>query len=229
MMSIEKNFTNMKNLAVVVVACDKYAFIWDAWWYYFRKYFHVECPVYFISEKKLSGVIKPLPHHGLLVGHHDVSEWTAMLRKGLKSIPEEHMFILMDDHFFNYDITDLFKELYEAFNHLNADALRLRAHPSSSEIYNLENHVQGKYIKYLSQRSDYLVAFSPNIWRRSYLEACIVTDESPWRCETRNHMRHKGYKVLDYEAMHWFTNAIVKGRVTEDGKERLRDYETLKK
>jgi len=201
----------MNNLAVVIVACDKNSHIWNRWYAHFIRHWNIDAPVYFINE------VMDIPYLGvkqIKVGHTPVKKWTRMLRRAVKEIHEDHLFIMMDDHIMNFDISDLFTEIYEAFNHFNADAFRIRAESTSADIINLPNYVHGKKIKKLSQRSKYLASFSPNIWRKEYLLRCISRDQSPWRCETSWRIRGRGQLVLDYEIPRWFTNAIEKGKLT---------------
>ncbi|GAG63079.1 unnamed protein product [marine sediment metagenome] len=40
----------MDNLALVVNTCDKYSHIWDAWYHYYKKYWKLDLPVYFLNE-----------------------------------------------------------------------------------------------------------------------------------------------------------------------------------
>ena len=210
----------MNNLAVVIVACDKNAYLWDMWWHHFSKNWNIECNIYFVNEV----IDISYPVNQIKVGHTPIKKWTRQLRSAVETIPEDHLFIMMDDHIVNYDISKWFYSLYVAFLEFNADALRIRTLHTGSDIVNLTYYVHGKKLKKLMPRSDYLVSFSPNIWSKDYLLRCIRKNQSPWRCETSKRMRNKGQLVLDYEIPRWYTNAIVKGEVTKDGQLKIDDY-----
>jgi hypothetical protein len=208
----------MGELAVVIVTCDKYQWIWDTWYYYFKKYWGVECPVYFCNET----IEMNYPDiKQILVDIPGAKKWTKRLRESVKQIPEKHLFILMEDILFNKNIDELFVELYALFRQREADALRIRYKPTIADIRHTTSWVQGKRLKMLSQRSKYLASFSPNIWRKSYLLKCLRKDESIWRCELSGRMRNKGQAVYDYEEPNWYVNAVIKGEVTEQGQNKI--------
>ena len=204
----------MKDLAVVIVTCDKYSWIWDTWYHYFD--WNLDVPIYFINETEDCN----LPVKQIKVGPHSVNRWTKMVREGVKQIPEKHLFLMTEDILFNRNIDDLFVLLYDVFLKYNAEALHIRHKPTISDIFNIRDIVQGKYVKQLTQRSKYLVSFAPNIWDKEYLMMCLKRNQNPWKCETSRRMRNRGQLVLDYEEPGWYTNAVVKGKLTEEGRKR---------
>lgn len=214
----------MGKLAVIIVTCDKYSWIWDTWYYYFKKFWGIDCPVYFLNET-------------LDIHHPDITQikvdipgankWTTRVRKSVIQIPEDHLFVLMEDILFNESIDDLFRELYIAFEFMEADALRIRYKPTIADIKNIDYWVQGRKLKLLSQRSKYLASFSPNIWRKEYLLHCLRKNESIWKCERSRRLRYKGFKVYDYERTGWYVNAVIKGEITDKGQLKINDYETI--
>jgi len=212
----------MKDLAVVLITCDKYSWIWDTWYHYFKKYWGIECPVYFCNETKEMNYpgIKQI-----LVNEPNPHKWTKRARESINQIPEDHLFILLDDLIFCKDITEIFRELYQAFIDHKADALRIRPWPTSADIRNINHFIHGRKLKLLTQRSKYLATFSPNIWNKEYALKALRKNESIWMCETSSRLKHKGYKVYDYEIIGWCVNAIKQGELTKEGAIKVQEYE----
>ena len=42
----------MTNIALVINTTDKYSFLWDKWYSFFKANWKVDCAVYFLNEKK---------------------------------------------------------------------------------------------------------------------------------------------------------------------------------
>ena len=82
----------MNDLAVVLITCDKYSWLWEPWLYYFRKHWHVDCPVYFCNEfmdvdydgitQVRCGYVSP-----------NANGWTKQVRECIEQIPEKHLFV----------------------------------------------------------------------------------------------------------------------------------------
>ena len=110
------------NLAIVINTTDKYSFFWDEWWYYFNKNFKTNYPVYFLNEKKdVSFPVKQIK-----VDIPEKELWTKKLRESIKQIPEDNLFILLEDLYFVKKFTQKeFDNIYRAFKTINADSLRI--------------------------------------------------------------------------------------------------------
>lgn len=214
----------MKDLAVVLMTCDKYAWLWDVWHYYFRKYWRVDCPVYFCNE------IKDVDYDGISqvkCGYvsSDANEWTKQLRDCASQIPEQHVFVILEDLLFDVDITEVFMSLYHEFLRLDADALRVRSKNTRAVMEDVECGMTG--IKKLSDRSNYLITFSANLWHKRYLMEVVKKVQSPWAAEASGRMRGKGYRVYDYHLPGWYVNALVLGKLTEAGQRKIREYDEI--
>ena len=92
---MEKKFSD---LAIVFYGTDRYEFLWNAWYWYFKKNWDINlCNAYFLNEEKevnFPGVKQ------IKVNIQDFNLWTKRLRESLKQIPENDIFFFMGDLFF---------------------------------------------------------------------------------------------------------------------------------
>jgi len=197
------------SLAVVIASCDRYSWFWPTWYHYFSKNFGFEYPVYLINEStpcNLDGVTQILsPVSG-------VEYWTKMLREAIKQIPEDDLFVLMDDFVIKEYIDIGF--LYKTFKSLGMDSLRIMA--VKNKWSRLTFRTSRKDVKFysLDEDSDYSVSFSPNIWRKAFLLDCIKEDMNPWTCELS--LKVKG-DIWHTEILGWYAPVLHNGVLTKEG------------
>jgi len=205
------------NLAVVISSCDKYSFLWEKWWHYFNKNFGLDYPVYFLNEKK----DVPFPVKQIKVDIPEKELWTKKLRESLKQVPEDNIFLLLDDLF---PISRLnLQNIFHTFTTINADSMQIRRVKSKYQsVYPTMFKINGTTVNKLTDESRYLTAFSPSIWKKSFLLECIKYDESPQQCELKNRMKKKGCNVYSYLKPNWYTDVSRKGKLTDKGKKLLR-------
>ena len=209
----------INDLAIVIVSCDKYSYIWKPWYYYFRINFGFDYPVYLLNETKranLDGVIE--------IGSKrtDVEQWVVKLKQGIAKIYEKHLFIMMDDFLIKRDISYAFDRLYNVF--LEVDALRImQTEASVIKVVNSRYSVDGKPVLQLTQDSDYQISFSPNFWKREFLADCLQVEGNPWHSEMTGseRIKNKGYNVLSYTIKDWFYPAIWRGGGTHEGQKLI--------
>ncbi len=209
----------IKDLAIVIVSCDRYSYIWKPWYYYFKKNFGFDYPVYMINETKRANLDSVIE---IASKRTDVEQWVVNLKQGIAKIPEEYLFIMMDDFLILKDISDTFDRLYNVF--LEIDALRImQTEASVIKVVNSRYSVDGKPVLRLTQDSDYQISFSPNFWKREFLADCLQTEGNPWHSEMTGseRIKNKGYTVLSYTIHDWFYPAIWRGRVTPEGQKLI--------
>ena len=206
-------------LAVVISSCDKHSFLWNGWWHYFNNWDY-DYPVYFLTESK-----KPeFPVKTINVNIPDI--WTKRIRESITQIPEDDIFFMTEDVFITSKFKD-FEKIYKTFKTLNADSLRIRRIPSKyTTLHDTMFKINGTVVKKLDQHSKYLIAYSPNIFKKSFLLKCLENDESIWTNETKGSRRLEGkeYNIYSYLKPNWYGNACRKGKLTEEGK-KLLNYE----
>ncbi len=206
-------------LAVIISSCDKHSFLWNGWWHYFNNWDY-DYPVYFLTETKTPS----FPVKTINVNIPDV--WTKRIRESITQIPEDDIFFMTEDVFITSKFKD-FEKIYKTFKTLNADSLRIRRIPSKyTTLHDTMFKINGTVVKKLDQHSKYLIAYSPNIFKKSFLLECLKYDESIWTNETKGSRRLEGkeYNIYSYLKPNWYGNACRKGKLTEEGK-KLLNYE----
>jgi len=209
------------NLAVVINTTDKYSFLWDGWWHYFKNWDH-DYPVYFLNEKKDIN----FPVKQIKIDIPELNLWTKKLRESIKQIPEDNLFVLLEDHFITRKFNKKeFENIYNMFKTLNADALRImNAISKYATVHDTMFKTNGVRIKKLNEHSRYLIAHSPNIWKKSFLLECLKVDESPWNNEIKGSHRLEGknHNIYSYVKNGWYVNTYKKGNLTSEGKKIIK-------
>ena len=200
----------MDNLAIALVTCDKYEFIWKDWHKAFKSHWSLDLPMYFCGEELKCPFknFKQIDHEAV-----EADQWTAKLRAQIEQIPEENIFLLMDDLLFLKNISEEFQDLYDIYKELNADALRIMMRASAARTDNTTHKVMGSFVKQLKQSSAYLISYSPNIYKKKFLLECLQWDESPWDSEIfgSGRIRSLNRNIYMHTIDGWCENTVVKG------------------
>src|SRR4051812_38438300 len=114
----------MKDLAVLVLSCDKYSDLWNPFLTFFFKYWpKPSVPVYFCSDTKTP---EDLRIKGIAPGEN--KEWSARLLWAIEQIEQPYILLLLDDYFLIRNVNE--KKLEECFNIIKeTDAAYLRIYP----------------------------------------------------------------------------------------------------
>ena len=195
----------MNNLALAYITCDGYSHIWDDWYTGHLKYWDVEIPKYFCGEERLCpwDGWKQIPHEAV-----PVEQWTTKLRAQIEQIPEENIFVWLDDLVQQFDISRHFRLVYDFFLKNEADALRIMGRDSRA-VYEMAGRVWGSAVYRLAKRSQYRVSFSPNIYKKDFLLEILSRDESPWACELNSTGMFPERNIYAYHIDGWCINKIV--------------------
>jgi hypothetical protein len=90
---------SLKNAAIVVSSCDAYSDLWPLFFHFFFKHWSAPCmPVYLISNHRCYKDERVIP---VRVGPD--TSWSDNLIRGLEHIPEENLFVWLDDFLVNRD------------------------------------------------------------------------------------------------------------------------------
>jgi len=213
----------MDNLAVVMVTCNKYSYLWGAWYHYYKANFQHSQQEYFISDSE-ECPFEEFTH--LKYKTIDVNGWSGAIRGCIEKIPHDNIFFLLDDLFFNKPISNILQALNAVFNAYDMDSLRIIMKDSAATAVKTELSLNGAFIRQLKPNSKYLVSYVPNIFKRSVLLDFLSVNESPWSSEVKGstRVRSKGYKIFDYHYPDWYVNSVVKGVMTPQGKLMLDSY-----
>ena len=148
-----------------------------------------------------------------------------MIVKQIQTSDDDIFFITEDAFIIQKFEVGEFENIYNMFKTLNADALRIKRKVSKRTILHPTLFkANGVTINKLDDYSEYLIAFSPNIWKKTYLLECLKHDENPWVNERAGskRMEGRGYNVYSYLKPGWWGNACIKGQITPEGKELLK-------
>lgn len=197
----------MNKLAIAYVTCDKYSHVWEEWHDAYMKHWGINIPVYWCGEEQ-----PPIDDYFIQIFHPQVEaeHWTSKLRTQIEQIPEEHIFVWLDDQIPTKNISQEFTELYKWFVENEADALRIMGRRSKA-VYRQVGVVEGRPVFKLLPNSHYMVSFSPNIYRKDFLLAILQGDESPWACEL-NELNKTRYRLKGIYAYHidgWIINRVI--------------------
>lgn len=164
-----------KNLAVLVLSCDKFA---DAWEPFFNMFFHYwqDCPykIYLFSETK------DFDHPRIVnIKAGETLSWSACLELALTKIEEDYILFLLEDYIFlkpvsNERIERHFKILQET----NSCYLRLFPCPGPDEP--LEGYSDIGVIK---PGSPYRTCTQAALWKREAMLSLVDPTENGWEYE----------------------------------------------
>lgn len=179
------------SLAMLVLSCDKYADLWNGFFYQFQKYFNLEIPVYFASNKKTPKTNFPLK---IILTGNEVS-WGSNLKKILEQLNEKYIFITLEDLYLDSNFSN---ELFnEVINFISSAPVAVKHLKYSGVIYGKQ--MVSKHISKLPSGLPYRVTLC-GIWDREYLLSIIEDDENPWQFEVNGSARNassEGYYSLN--------------------------------
>lgn len=212
----------MKDLCLIVQSCDKYSRFWEGWYLSFKKHWTFDIPVYFISETKWvfwEGITF------ILTGE---KQWSDQLIYALNEIQEDTIIYMTEDLYFIGGMPDWIGLLYD-FKELKMDCLRLYpgikdpCHPYIFE--HTHTTYKHSYLK-VANCSAYSVSMSEGIWRREFLQSCLVSGETAWQMENGGSDRlneRTGWGVWNVEDMDAFVlNTASKGQANENYKQIIK-------
>ena len=176
----------MKNVAILVFACDRYELLYKGFDFFFKMNWDNSFPMkkYFATE---SNNIDLEGYTHLKSGH---GEWTNRLKLILDQIEEDYVIFIQEDVWLNKKITPGILELILSYVMKNElKLLKL----NSSEVYtteeldvNFNGYTLSKVIK---ESSDFLMSHQISIWNKNFFYSQLKDNEHPWRNERRGTKR----------------------------------------
>lgn len=172
----------MSDIAILVLSCDKYSDLWDGFFHQLRKNFLVSNQIYLVSNFKEYET--PLfPQLRVILNGEDTN-WSDGLKKVLNEIPEESVFILLEDIFISSKVpTERVEKLFKWFSSGKIQHLKYMGSPPA-QIY-VDNDLYRYEIG-----MPYLVS-ACGLWDKNYLLSLLVGGENAWEFEINASYRAK--------------------------------------
>ena len=197
----------MKNdVTLLIGTCDRYSFLWDNFVSLCNKYWNVNC------DKMFAGETLQVKHKGYYTVLCGNKSWTDIIKESLHHIKTEYVFFILDDYYFSQSISENFIKTGIDFM-IENNANKLSFSTAFCEYYTV-NHIKEKYFK-MDDCSEYLTNTQPALWKKSFLDECLVSGMNPWQFEIdgNNIRKNKDNKIYIHHMDDIYFNVVNKGRV----------------
>lgn len=179
------------DFAILILSCDKYSDLWDPFFKQFWKYWP-DCPykVYLGSNEttyKNSKVVNVLSGKDI--------DWSHSYRNILDQIPENYLFVWLDDVFLISEInSDEFGKCFDYFKKNNGNHMAFLPNKTIKERYYL-----------LEKGMPYRVCVLA-FWKKTYLQNILINGENPWNFEIMGSYRasyDEGFFCVNYPLLEY--------------------------
>lgn len=163
----------MNQIPLVVLSCDKYADLWEGFFYQWKKCVDIPFVAYLITNRMNFDSQSDLRIQVINTG--DDPDWSTSLSFGLKQIQEDKIFLILEDLFISETVdAQAFLDMLEFCQRHDAQHIKYFANP-------LGEIKVGRFLKY-PKGMPYLVS-ACGLWDRKYLLSLLIPGESPWDFE----------------------------------------------
>jgi hypothetical protein len=185
---------NKNNLSILVLSCDKYSDLWSPFFECFFKYWsNCEYQVYLGANERSFDDKKV---RTLLTGED--KDWSSSLRKIVKQINSEYVFVILEDLFLIKDVDNIkFKKCFDILIKINFNHCHVDSNLKPESI--MENGI-GVYNRSMPYRVNVL-----GLWKKDYLLKILIDGESPWNFEIMG-----SYRSSYYDGFYCLPNEIFK-------------------
>jgi hypothetical protein len=192
------------DFAILVLSCDKYSHVWPAFFKAFRKYFPGNTWPVYLGSNTLT--FQDSRVKTLLTG--DDPDWSTSYARILKQIPEQRIFVILEDLLFASPVdAEAMKESVEFMRKTSARHLKYyKPLPADRDV---PGEPFGEYASGRPYRIS-VVGF----WDKEYLLSLLIPGESPWNFEIMGSYRASyapGFFMMK-KTLCEFANLIEKGR-----------------
>lgn len=202
------------DFALLVHACDRYRFLYEGFYTFFKKYkgLDIPCNFYFATEDlkvDLDGFINIRSGKG---------EWSDRLAKLLRDeIKEQYLIYFQEDMWLSKPIDPVFFDgLFTLMETHQWKQVKL----TSSDVYQTEAttyEAAGFTIAKLdNERSGYLMSHQVTVWDKDFLLAQLLSGEHPWRNERKGTKRLKKLNPEIYQADYFAENGHPEININPD-------------
>lgn len=192
------------DVALLVLSCDRYSDLWKPYFeLFFRFWPDVPFPVYLGANQKKFDDARVTT---ILSGAD--TDWSSSLRRIVEQLPEKHVFLLIEDAFFDKPVTKT-KALEELADWAVAEGISyLRFRPSPPPDIAVD-----KRIGRIGAGALYRTSLFTSMWKKDVLLDCLTDGESAWAFELNGHIKTAGYPDFYSTRDHYFTyiHGVEKG------------------
>lgn len=205
----------VKDIALLVLSCDKYKPLWKNFLYQFEKHFPIESSMrlYFGSNE-----LNVVHDHFINIKSGNDNNWSTSLKRILSQISESNIIIILEDLYISEDVDLIYlEEVCEYFIKNNIDHIQYLTNPSMKT--NRGEIRDGNY-KFLPKLIPFRITVC-GIWNKSFLENLLIDGESPWNFEIMGSYRggysNKVYGLVNpifnvknmVEKGKWMNNSLI--------------------
>lgn len=180
--------------AVLILSCDKYSDLWEPFFSQFWKNWP-NCPykVYLGSNEV---VYKKDKRVITLQSGKDLN-WSSSYKKILEQIPEEHVFVWLEDAFLTKSVNvELFAKCFNLLKNKSARHIHFRPVPKPDSIVDEDF---GKYLKGMPYAATVM-----GFWNKEYLKRILLDGENAWNFEIMG-----SYRASFDEGFYCLLNPVI--------------------
>jgi hypothetical protein len=172
----------IKNLAFLILSCDKYNDLWNGYLYQLNKYFDLDIPTYFgvneLSPKLNNSKIK-------IIKSGPDDSWGKSFISIIDQIDEDYILITLEDL---YICSKIDHHLMKTAQEMIDGRVNMRHLKYTGFIKGKNNIIPG--VSILEADTPYRVTLC-GIWNKEYLKSIIQPEETPWQFEINGSARTK--------------------------------------
>ena len=200
----------MKDVAVVVLSCDKNEELWPIFKHCLDKYWPSHPNTYLLTETIESPDIKTINID------YPISQWSRRIRESLELVPENKVVFICDDCFLDKPVN--VEKLEKCFDMLSLDNTASINFELLVDYRDIECPFEGFKLK--SYESAYVVSFLCGIWNKDKLISLLSDkDIDPWTLEVeQNHKNYQYYQTVDDKILSWFRDGSGENAAVRHGR-----------
>lgn len=193
-----------KDIAVLVLSCDKYSDMWEPFGQAFKRNFpRLGLKVYLGANIK-----DPNLDWAVVVNSGNDLDWSTSYRKILEQIPEKYLLVFLEDLLLINKIdSGVLTEVLDFALENNALHIRFWASPRPNQ------HTSSKHVGMSSNGYPFTTTVC-GLWDRKRLLQILIDGENPWMFEIMGSYRSQYYGSVysTWEPICEYLNMIEKGR-----------------
>jgi len=192
--------------AILVLSCDKYSSLWKPFFLQFRKYWKDNPYKVYLGSNTLNCTCDRRVKT-ILSGNR--GDWSSNLLSIINQIPEEYVFIWLEDLFLTKKVNSaLFHKSFHFMENENANHIHFA--PTIRPDGISKNALFGYY----SKKAPYRVS-AVGFWNRDHLKQILFSGETPWQFEIFGSYRSsffEGYYCIRKELFN-FIQIVERGKI----------------